>query len=164
TRMYGGIYVFRGALDNKYRTLSLEKISPLSNDFDEIYFARLIEAEKKNISIKALLATEQRIPGLGNGVLQDILFNAGVHPKRKICSLTDIEQLNLFQSIKNTLSAMTAGGGRDTETDFFGNKGKYTSLLSKNTYEKPCPRCGSAIRKESYMGGSIYYCTDCQKL
>jgi hypothetical protein len=32
--------------------------------------------EVKKLSLKALLATEQRIPGLGNGVLQDILFKA----------------------------------------------------------------------------------------
>ena len=81
--------------------------------------------EKKNISAKAFLATEQRIPGLGNGVLQDILFHAKLHPKRKIFSLSDIEKATLFRSLKNTLQAMADGGGRDTETDFLGDKGRY---------------------------------------
>ncbi|MFA6873005.1 MAG: zinc finger domain-containing protein, partial [Bacteroidaceae bacterium] len=31
-------------------------------------------------------------------------------------------------------------------------------------YAQPCPRCGNQIRKEAYMGGSIYYCPTCQKL
>lgn len=164
TSMYGGIYAFRDALDNKYRTLSFESVSPLSEAYDEAFFERFIAGEKKNISAKALLASEQRIPGVGNGVLQDILFHAGIHPKRKIFSFTDADKSSLFHSLKTTLQAMTDGGGRDTETDFFGNKGRYRSVLSKNTYAQPCPRCGSQIRKEAYMGGSIYYCLTCQKL
>ncbi|WP_455629062.1 endonuclease VIII [Parabacteroides chinchillae] len=163
TIMYGGIYAFSETLDNKYRTLSLESISPLSDAFNESYFDKLVSAEKKNITTKALLATEQRIPGVGNGVLQDILFNAAIHPKRKIWSFTDEEKQRLFRSIKATLQQMTDGGGRDTETDFFGNKGGYKSILSKNTYDLPCPRCGYGIVKEAYMGGSVYYCPECQK-
>lgn len=164
TSMYGGIYVFRNELDNKYRKLSMESISPLSDSFDEAFFNNLIAGETKNISVKALLAAEQRIPGVGNGVLQDILFNAGINPKRKIFSLSDKEKQSLFMSLKKTLLAMTEYGGRDTETDFRGNKGGYKSILSKNTYTSPCPRCGSEIIKESYMGGSVYYCSNCQKL
>lgn len=33
---------------------------------------------------KALLATGQRIPGLDNGVLQDVLFRAGINPQRNL--------------------------------------------------------------------------------
>ncbi|RHJ91047.1 DNA-formamidopyrimidine glycosylase family protein [Parabacteroides bouchesdurhonensis] len=164
TTMYGGIYVFKGSLDNKYRTLSMDSISPLSSKFNESYFEKLISSEKKNITAKALLATEQRIPGVGNGVLQDILFNASIHPKRKILSFTEEEKQRLFRSLKTTLQQMTGNGGRDTETDFFGNKGGYKSILSKNTYDLPCPKCGSTIVKEAYMGGSVYYCPECQKL
>lgn len=164
TSMYGGIYVFRDVLDNKYRTLSMQSVYPLGEGFDEEYFARLLAAEKKNISVKALLATEQRIPGLGNGVLQDILFNASIHPKRKIFSLSEAEKKALFNSVKATLQAMVDGGGRDTESDFFDNRGGYKTILSKNSYNFPCPRCGGAIIKEAYMGGSVYYCPDCQKL
>lgn len=164
TGMYGGIYVFRHLLDNKYRTQSLERVSPLEAAFGEAYFERLIAEEKKNISVKALLASEQRIPGLGNGVLQDILFGAEISPKRKIFSLTDAEKAVLFRSVKETLQAMTDGGGRDTETDFFGRRGGYRCLLSKNTFGLPCPRCGGEIRKESYMGGTVYYCPECQRM
>lgn len=162
TSMYGGIYVFHKELDNKYRTSSLASISPLSEQYDDVFFERLIAQEKKNISLKAFLATEQRIPGLGNGVLQDILFNAGLHPKRKLFSLSDADKNNLFHSLKNTLQTMANLGGRNTETDFLGNKGGYKTVLSQYTYQNPCPRCGGVICKEAYMGGSIYYCPDCQ--
>ncbi len=54
--------------------------------------------------------------------------------------------------------------GRDTERDLFGNLGGYKTIMSKNTVDKPCPICNTTIKKEAYLGGSIYYCTSCQKL
>ncbi|MPN41800.1 Formamidopyrimidine-DNA glycosylase [bioreactor metagenome] len=65
----------------------------------------------EKLSVKALLATEQRIPGLGNGSLQDILFNARIHPKKKVTTLTDNEKEQLFYSIKATLQEMVDKGG-----------------------------------------------------
>ncbi len=162
--MYGAIYAHRGDFDNKYYRQSKEKISPLADAFDEDYFNGLLRNEKKNISVKAFLATEQRIPGLGNGVLQDILFYAGIHPKRKIDTLSKTEKSKLFKSVKDTLKKMTREGGRDTETDFYGNKGGYSTVVSAKTYKNPCPVCGGTIMREDYMGGRIYYCPTCQPL
>jgi len=111
-----------------------------------------------------LLATEQRIPGLGNGVLQDILFNVKMHPKKKVNMLSDKDKENLFKSIRATLSAMVSQGGRHTELDLFGHTGGYKTILSKNNVNKPCPVCRTIIKKEAYMGGSVYFCENCQTL
>lgn len=162
--MYGGIYAFQGEYDNPYYQGSIHKRNPLDERFDEVYFEAMIRGLKKDLSAKALLATEQRIPGLGNGVVQDILFNAGIHPKRKVSTLGDLEKSDLFYSVKNTLANMVEWGGRDTEKDFFGNWGGYKVLLSKNTYKFPCPHCGHEIIREAYLGGTVYYCPECQKL
>lgn len=162
--MYGGIYAFTGELDNKYHKRSKESTSPLNKQFDYACFEQLFATGKPTLSAKALLATEQRIPGVGNGVLQDILFHAGINPKRKIPTLSEEEKKTLFQSLKDTLTAMTELRGRDTESDLLGNKGGYKTVLSKNTHKLPCPQCGGSIVKEAYMGGSIYYCPVCQKL
>lgn len=162
--MYGGMYAYKGEFDNVYYRLSKESLSPLSDEFNQAYFDSKLAQEKKNISAKAFLATEQRIPGIGNGVTQDILFNAGIHPKRKIFTFTDADRSALFHSLKETLQDMTSLGGRETETDLYGNKGCYQTILSKNTYKLPCPKCGGSISKEAYLGGSIYYCRHCQKL
>lgn len=165
-QMYGGLGSFlRGDLDNRYYRVAKEKPSPVSPKFNTIYFNRIISApEVKKLSLKALLATEQRIPGLGNGVLQDILFKAAMHPRKKADTLSEKENEILFDSLKATLSAMAAQGGRDTELDLFGRPGGYRTILSKNTVDKPCPVCGTPIKKESYMGGSVYYCQKCQRL
>lgn len=162
--MYGGIYAFQGAYDNPYYQGSIHKLNPLAEAFDEVYFESMIRGLKKDLSAKALLATEQRIPGLGNGVVQDILYNAGIHPKRKVSALGDLEKSDLLYSMKGTLANMVEWGGRDTEKDFFGNWGGYKVLLSKNTYKEPCPNCGHEIVREAYLGGTVYYCPVCQPL
>lgn len=162
--MYGGIYAFQGAYDNPYYQGSIHKLNPLAEAFDEVYFESMIRGLKKDLSAKALLATEQRIPGPGNGVVQDILYNAGIHPKRKVSALGDLEKSDLLYSMKGTLADMVEWGGRDTEKDFFGNWGGYKVLLSKNTYKEPCPNCGHEIVREAYLGGTVYYCPVCQPL
>ena len=162
--MYGAIYAYSGDFDNPYYKGSLEKISPLQEAFDREYFDALRNRAKPNLSAKAFLATEQRIPGLGNGTLQDILFRAKIHPKRKISTLSGEEWSTLFDLVKGTLMEMTDLGGRDTEKDFFGKYGGYRTLLSKNTWKNPCPVCGGMIVKEAYLGGAVYYCPVCQPL
>jgi formamidopyrimidine-DNA glycosylase len=164
-QMYGGVGCFpEGELDNRYYQAAREKPSPLSNKFTKKYFDRLISApEVHKLSTKAFLATEQRIPGIGNGVLQDILFDARVHPKKKIHTYSDREKKSLFNSTKAVLLEMSRRGGRDTERDLFGNPGGYETKLSKKTVGKPCLSCGATISKENYLGGSIYFCAKCQK-
>jgi len=165
-QMYGGIGVFlEGELDSPYYRVAKEKPSPFSPAFNEVYFDRLISApEVQKLSLKALLATEQRIPGLGNGILQDILFNARMHPKKKVNTLAEAEKEVLFNSVKTTVSTMATKGGRDTELDLFGCPGGYKTILCKNTVNKPCPVCETIIKKGAYMGGSVYYCEKCQML
>jgi formamidopyrimidine-DNA glycosylase len=164
-QMYGGLSAFQERRnDNRYYLVAKEKPSPLSGDFDESYFKSLFDQGTAKLSLKAFLATEQRIPGLGNGVLQDILFNAKMHPKKRAGTLSFGDQQVLFGSVKNTLSEMAAKGGRDTENDLLGKPGGYGTRLSKNTVGQPCPVCGTLIKKEAYLGGSIYYCAGCQRL
>lgn len=167
-RMYGGIMCFYP--DNfesnfkPYYEKARDKPQVLSDNFTKEYFMTLFddsEAAKK--SAKAFLATGQSVPGLGNGVLQDILYNAGIHPKAKIGSLSERQRTVMYESIVKTLGAMASEGGRNSESDLYGRTGRYVPFLSKDTAGKECVRCGSAIVKETYLGGSIYYCPGCQK-
>ena len=165
-QMYGGLYCFpEGEFDNTYYQDAKTIPSPLSKEFDWDYFDVLLsEHREQNLSAKAFLATEQRIPGLGNGVLQDILYNAHIHPKRKLGTFSREEESTLFKSIKNTLAEMVENGGRDTEKDIYGIAGGYKTKLSRNTLGLPCPACDMPIEKASYMGGTVYFCSECQSL
>lgn len=176
-QMYGGIWVFEaGRFDNPYYRMACEKPQPITDSFTREYFESLFstasskseykgEAAKiGKLSLKAFLATEQRIPGLGNGVLQDILFNARLHPKKKVATLSDGDRNRLYSAVTETLATMTAQGGRDTERDLYGNYGDYTTILSKKTVGTPCPSCGQTIQKAAHLGGSVYFCPECQEM
>lgn len=164
-QMYGCMWAYKeGENDNYYYTVAKQNPSPLCDEFNWDYFQNIINNAKPNLSAKALIAAEQRIPGLGNGTMQDILFNSGINPKRKIDTLSDADKKNLFVSIKRTIFDMAVKGGRDTEKDIFGIPGGYTTILSKKTMKYPCPICGETIIKQAYMGGNIYYCPTCQPI
>ncbi len=162
-QMYGGIWAFpAGTRMNDYYDLAWTKPSPRTDAFTFDYFHDIVAQADAKLSAKALLATQQRIPGLGNGVLQDILFQAGIYPKRKVQTLTDADVEKLYNSIVHILRSMTNAGGRDVEKDFFGNPGGYKTILSRKTVGTPCPVCGQEIVKEPYLGGAIYFCPGCQ--
>lgn len=168
-RMYGGLWCFKEGDFNDpfgiYYDTSREKPQVMSDAFTKEYFMRLIQAESaQKKTAKAFLTTEQSIPGLGNGVLQDILYYTNIHPKSKIRELTDNHKENLYTQIKTTLHEIYRLGGRSVESDLFGQRGRYIPALSKDTAGKECSRCQEVIRKENFLGGSIYYCGGCQPL
>ena len=102
-QMYGGLWAFPdGRFDNKYYRMAKEKPSPLMDTFNKTYYNSLFGENTSKLSLKAFLATEQRIPGLGNGVLQDILFNARMHPKKKVNTLSEKDKEELPQRIADT--------------------------------------------------------------
>lgn len=164
-QMWGAMFCYKAGTEFQPNEYKLNKSpTPLMDEFNRAYFEMLFSETPQNLSAKAFLATEQRIPGLGNGVLQDILFNAKINPRTKLEKLTDAEIENLYKSVRETLFAMVAQGGRDTEKDLFGCPGGYKTILSANTIADPCPVCGDKIIREAYMGGNIYYCPTCQRI
>jgi formamidopyrimidine-DNA glycosylase len=162
-QMYGALWALNPGQTEGYNEIAREKMNPLSDEFDVSYFQSIYSEEDKKLSAKAFLATNQRIPGLGNGVLQDILFYANIHPKRKMNSLSEAEYEAMYQSIKSTLLEMSDNGGRDTEKTLYGKQGGYKTILSNKTKDTPCPVCNTKIVKEAYLGGNIYYCPECQR-
>lgn len=162
--MYGAMMLYHENLSgNEYFQVAKEKPNPLSEAFTREYFQQLVDSTKPTISLKGFLATEQRIPGLGNGTLHDILFAAEMLPKRKLNTLSEADIDQLYQTLKSVLQRILEQGGRNTEKDFYGKLGGYPVILSSKTYKEPCPRCHGEIQKASFLGGTIYYCEGCQK-
>jgi formamidopyrimidine-DNA glycosylase len=164
-QMYGGLWAYpAGAFTNAYLERAQRAPSPLSEAFDLPYFDLLAcPPAVRKLSLKAFLATEQRVPGLGNGVLQDVLHCAGLHPRRTLASLDGDALGALHGAVVSTLAAMAHAGGRDTERDLHGRPGGYATQLSRRTLGRPCRRCGATIVKEPYLGGAIYWCPGCQR-
>ena len=161
-QMYGGLWAYpSNTFENPYYLLARNAV-PLTSELFSLEKFQNLAKKNTNLSLKAFLATEQRLIGLGNGVLQNILWQACLHPKTKVSSLKTLDCERLHNTIQLTLKEMILQGGRDTETSLFGEKGTYETLNTMYQKMKVCPRCGSSIQKEAYMGGSIYYCPICQ--
>lgn len=163
-QMYAAIGIYpRRSCDDGYYISSSTKLNPLDEDFTYEYFKSLYHPDGKKLSVKAFLATEQRIPGLGNGVLQDILWQAGLDPRCDMKTLSEKEMKGLYEAVKKVITAMCKAGGRNVERDLFGNAGGYITKLCKLSLAKPCPKCGQPIEKANYMGGTVYFCIQCQR-
>ena len=166
----GTIYLFR--VDD--RGLAIDYPPPgfpsiLSDDFSESFFLDFIKNTdltklQPAKTVKCFLATKNRIPGLDNVILHEILWEAQVNPKSVMAALGQDEYKRLYQAIKKVFPAVIKAGGKDTDKDIFGNCGGYTTKVSSNTLGKPCERCGEPIVKEAYLGGVVYYCPKCQPL
>ena len=79
--------------------------TPLDRGFTQKHVAGLfarLEAGAK-LHLKKLLITEPGVPGLGNGYLQDILFHARIHPRRRAVEVTARERQALHGAMKRVL-------------------------------------------------------------
>lgn len=163
-QMYGSMFlIIPQKYENPYYLAAKQKPMPGTEVFDYPYFCTLAQGLSKGTSAKAFLATEQRIPGLGNGVLQDILLESGIHPKRKILTLSDEDFMRLYDTTVRLLTEMKNTGGRNTEKTLFGEAGGYETKLSRKNIGY-CPHCGGPITKMAYLGGTVYFCSTCQPL
>lgn len=163
--MWGAMFCFPSAQDAKWLPhghIRTEQLNPLEEGFTLEHLKSLLPQEGK-LSVKGLLATGQRIPDLGNGMVQDILFEAGLRPMHDAFALTEEQWKRLYDATCQVTRRMVEQGGRDTEKDLYGNPGGYRTILSRKTVESPCPRCGGSITRKAYLGGNVYYCESCQE-
>jgi formamidopyrimidine-DNA glycosylase len=140
------------------------RVTPVDPAFTYEYFSGLIDellqGEKR--STKSLLTQDQLIPGLGNASAQDILFHAHLLPRRALSELSNGQRRDLYAAIVDTIHEIIEMGGRNDETDLFGNPGGYVRLMDSNAAGHPCPDCGTVVQKIQYLGGACYFCPKCQ--
>ncbi len=167
-QMWGGVKL----LDKtEFRDKPIDEfgVEPRSPEFTIERFDQMLDEypEKTSKGIKGFLVATgyvmpNHIAGLGNAIVQDILFHAGISPKRKTMDIPPNERDKLFETINSTVTEVTNLGGRYDEVDLFGNKGGYIRLMDSKTKDTPCAVCGTEIQKISYLGGACYLCPNCQ--
>jgi len=139
-------------------------ISASDKEFTKEYLQKLLE--KRKARIKSLLLDQKNIAGIGNVYIQDILFNARLHPNRKASTLSDQEVSNLYDAIKTVLNSSIEKGGLAYEKNFYGQKGNFRAENFQVGYKtgKLCPVCSTTIEKIRTGSTSSYICPKCQKL
>jgi len=148
----------------KWVILRADAISPADAAFTLKRFNELIDRyeDKEKERIKTFFTNGKSVAGIGNGYLQDILFLARISPKRKVVDITANEKKTLFVAVRETVKQAIQKSGRNSERDIFDNPGNYNPVMDRQAVGKPCPNCGTSIRKISYLGGSCYICPECQ--
>jgi formamidopyrimidine-DNA glycosylase len=164
TQMWGFYELHKAGdqLERKY--IKGMRPTPVERGFTYEYFVGLVDTQREGPkrSAKGLLTQEQLIPGLGNAIAQDILFRAGLHPRRPLEELSKREQRALYQAILKTVREVISKGGREDETDLFDVPGRYVRVMGPRSVGRPCPGCRTRIEKIQYLGGACYFCPRCQ--
>ena len=116
--------------------------------------------------IKSFLVNQRKLAGIGNVYIQDPLWLAGIHPLRKIRSLSDADIDALHQSINEVLQTSIDKGASAWEQDLHGNKGAYSTDYFKVAYREgeACPRCEAVVEKIKTGSTSSFVCPTCQKV
>lgn len=164
TQMWGALELYAQGQELHRQYIRDMRPTPVEPAFTFSYFSALIaelcRGEKQ--TAKGLLTQAQLIPGLGNALAQDILFQARLHPKHSLVDLTRTQQRQLYRAIQKTVQAAIAKGGRNDEYDLFDQPGGYRRIMDKHAAGRPCPQCGRKIEKIQYLGGACYFCPRCQ--
>jgi formamidopyrimidine-DNA glycosylase len=97
--------------------------------------------------LKARLMDQARVAGLGNLLVDEILWRAGLDPARAAGSLADAEQRRLHRHLRATLDELLARGGSHTG-----------HLQVARVPGGSCPRDGTPLLRRTVGGRTTYSC------
>jgi formamidopyrimidine-DNA glycosylase len=143
------------------RDFNPDVLSPIAKEFTSERFSKLL-ADNNRMLKSVLVGKDAVVVGLSNSAFQDILYRAGLHPKRKASELNIDERRALYDAIRLVLQERIRLNGKDQFHDLYGNQGGYTPAMGPNMKQETCPVCGTPIEKLSVGGGYVYLCPHCQ--
>ncbi len=116
--------------------------------------------------IKVWLLDQKNIAGIGNIYASEVLFVAGIDPRRPANSLSEEEAVRLSRAIREVLAEAIAHRGTTFSDyrDSSGDPGGYQEFL--RVYRragKPCKKCGTPIERIELGGRGTFFCPRCQR-
>ncbi len=137
---------------------------PLDALFDPSDFrARL---RRRETGVKRALLDQTLISGVGNIYADEALWRTPLHYARNTRHLRTREVDDLLRHISAVMIEALAQGGTTFDTlyvDINGQSGYFERSLAVYGQEgKACRRCGTAIRRDSFMNRSSFTCPTCQ--
>jgi formamidopyrimidine-DNA glycosylase len=129
----------------------------------EEYLTELCKSKRR---IRSVLTDQGRMAGIGNYLVNEILWKARINPFRPASTLSAAAIASVLKNARETIVESARAGGA-TLLDYFGLGGEEgTYAKSFNVYRKggyECPRCGGMIRRVHNSGEqSSYFCQVCQ--
>jgi formamidopyrimidine-DNA glycosylase len=163
-RKFGRVFLLqreRSLLEAFFSPLGLE---PFTSEYGLPAF--LQRCRRRGLRVKSLLLDQRFVAGVGNIYADEALFEAGIHPERRVHRLTLKEKERLFRAIPLVLERGIESGGTSFR-DFVqsdGSRGSNQQVL--NVYGrggKPCRRCGSPIERIVVSQRGTHFCPSCQR-
>jgi len=121
--------------------------------------------KSRKTSVKLAIMDQHVIAGMGNIYASEALFQAGIHPERPACLLTQKEANHLTSAVRAVLRAALASGG-STLRDYVS--GENVSGYFQHHFavydreDQPCKKCIHSVKKLTQSGRATYYCGHCQ--
>jgi formamidopyrimidine-DNA glycosylase len=138
---------------------------PLDPHFDELAFAARLR--RKDTELKRALLDQTLISGIGNIYADESLWRARLHGARRTSTLTRPAIAALLAEIRGVLGDALRAGGTSFDALYVnvnGESGYFDRSLAVYGQEgRPCPRCGTPIRRVAFMNRSSFFCPVCQR-
>ncbi|MGY1636407.1 bifunctional DNA-formamidopyrimidine glycosylase/DNA-(apurinic or apyrimidinic site) lyase [Geodermatophilus sp. SYSU D00742] len=139
-------------------------IDPLDDSFDADGFSAALR--RRRTEVKRALLDQTLIGGVGNIYADEALWRARLHGNRPTDKLTRAQVADLLDGVRDVLGEALAQGGTSFDSlyvDVNGQSGYFSRFLAVyGQADRACPRCGTAIVRESFMNRSSYSCPRCQ--
>jgi formamidopyrimidine-DNA glycosylase len=140
-------------------------LDPLNSFFDDdVYIARL---RKKSTGVKRALLDQTLISGVGNIYADESLWAAKIHGEKPADTLSKTKARELLEAVRAILLKALEEGGTSFDEQYVnvnGESGYFShSLNAYGQQGKPCPRCGTPIRRVTFMNRGSHFCPRCQK-
>jgi formamidopyrimidine-DNA glycosylase len=127
----------------------------LSGEFTSERFASLLK--RRRDQIRVFLMDKKALDSIGNAYADEILFEAGIHPKTWCRSLSHDDALRLHGAVSRVMrEAADEVTRRGEPIDV-----KVRDFL-KVRLKSVCPRCGAKLRTAGVKGMDAYFCPTCQ--
>ncbi len=136
---------------------------PFDEAFDADYLWRVTRGRRA--AIKLLLLNSRLVTGVGNIYASEVLFQAGVRPKRQARNISRAEAQRLVVAVRQVLGDAIRAGGT-TLRDYINPEGRPGYFRQRLfVYERggeACRRCSTPVRHFTQGQRSTYYCPTCQ--
>ena len=163
-RTFGGLAVEESHGDGIPPRLAHIAIDPLDPSFDADAFTAALR--RRHTEVKRALLDQTLIGGVGNIYADEALWRAQLHGARPTDRLTRAQVAALLDGVRDVLGEALAQGGTSFDSlyvDVNGQSGYFSRFLAVyGQADRPCPRCGTPIRREAFMNRSSYSCPRCQ--
>ncbi|WP_435203426.1 bifunctional DNA-formamidopyrimidine glycosylase/DNA-(apurinic or apyrimidinic site) lyase [Janibacter sp. GS2] len=162
-RTFGGFALAElvGGVPSSLAHIALDPFDP---DYDRA--AVIADVRRRRSGIKRVLLNQTVVSGIGNIYADEALWRSGVHGERLASSLTGPAVGRLLDHAKEVMAQALEQGGTSFDELYVnvnGASGYFDRSLSAYGQEgRPCPRCGTPMRREQFMNRSSTSCPQCQ--